>query len=128
VDRPWAQITTDFKIGNIEQGAQAVLIDPVDINLKRFVRLVHQSNLNWDPSIRKHQRDAIEQFKNIIVLESFLELAAEDKDKADFQIAVNEKGEYEGSSSTSKQFKLGSVNKETSERRNRTTLLYGKVF
>ena len=74
----WARINTAFTRGNIEQGAQAVLIDPVDINLKRMVRLVYQGNMNMPSSVKKTQKDALDQIKKIIIPEGkgFLELAS----------------------------------------------------
>jgi Caspase domain len=88
----WAQVITDFKIGTIEQGSQAVLIDPVDVNLRRLVRLVYQKDIKISPSVNKNQKDALELLNKAIQLEKgFLELAGEKQDKSHFQVAVNQK-------------------------------------
>lgn len=62
-----------------------------------MVRLVYQNNITIPPTINKTQKESLDQIKSIIIPEGkgFLELASEDKEKADFQVAVNEKGEYE---------------------------------
>lgn len=92
----WALILTDFKIGTIEQGSQAVLIDPVDIELKRLVRLVHQNEIKITPSINQDQKQALKRLNEAIQEENcFLELAEEKQDKCHFQVAINERGEYE---------------------------------
>jgi hypothetical protein len=92
----WAQVITDFKTGTIEQGSQAVLIDPVDIELKRQIRLVYQNDIKVPPAINKNQEVALEEIAKAIQAEKgFLELAGEKQDKSHFQVAVNEKGEYE---------------------------------
>jgi hypothetical protein len=95
----WAKIMTDYNRGPIEKGAQAVLIDPVDVRLKRIVRLVYQDNMTIPSTIKNNiQKKSLDQIKNIIIQEGkdFLELASEDKDKADFQVAVNEKRRIRG--------------------------------
>jgi hypothetical protein len=93
----WAKSITNYDRGVIEKGAQAVLIDPVDIRLKRMIRLVYQDTITIPPTINNTQKESLDQIRNIMIQEGkgFLELASEDKDKADFQIAVNEKREYE---------------------------------
>ena len=62
-----------------------------------MVRLVYQDNLTTPSTVNITQKEALEQIKKNISTEGngFLELAAEDKDKAHFQVAVNEKAEYE---------------------------------
>jgi hypothetical protein len=92
----WAQILTDFHIGTIEQGSQAVLIDPVDIELKRLVRLVYRSDIQITPSINQDQKEALKQINKAIQEENgLLELAEEKQVKCNFQVAINERGEYE---------------------------------
>ena len=94
----WANIITDFNKGIIEAGAQAVLIDPVDIRLKKKINVIDASDLDLDSSTKKSYDDAIESLKKKILensKESFLELTNPDSNNADFQVAINEKGEYE---------------------------------
>jgi Caspase domain len=93
----WTKVTTNFERGIIEQGSQAVLIDPVSIRLKRVVRLVYQDDTKISAYVRTNQNDALEQIGNNITNEGkgFLELATENTDKAHYQVSINEKGEYE---------------------------------
>jgi hypothetical protein len=93
----WAKIIANYNKGAIEKGAPAVLIDPVDVELKRKVRLVYQSDISIPSNINKTQNKALEQIKADISKEGkgFSELAADDKDKAHFQVAVNKEGQYE---------------------------------
>jgi len=103
----------------IQQGSQAVLINPVDIHIKRLVRLVYDNNTNNNSSSSKnniiadankedlssnqqkndHIKQApIDKIKNILIEEGkgFLELASENSDKAHYQVAINkEETEYE---------------------------------
>ncbi|HEX5187234.1 MAG TPA: caspase family protein, partial [Nitrososphaeraceae archaeon] len=93
----WGKIITDFNKGVIEAGAQAVLIDPVDLNLKKRINLVG-TNSDLDSSTKKRYREAIDFVKEKILeisKESFLELTTPESNNADFQVAINEKGEYE---------------------------------
>jgi hypothetical protein len=93
----WAKITKNFERGLIEQGAQAVIIDPFAIRLRRMVRLICQDEITTSESIKTNYNKALKQIENYITTEGkgFLELAKGDCDKADYQVAVNVKGEYE---------------------------------
>jgi hypothetical protein len=104
----WAKIIMDFSRGEIEQGAQAVLINSVDVRLKRKVRLVYENSIvNNDkrlPSVsdiaKQKQKQALDRLRNILAEknannETHLELAQEEIDQADFQIAVNIQNAYE---------------------------------
>jgi hypothetical protein len=94
----WGKIITDFNKGIIEAGAQAVLIDPVDLRLKKSINLVYQTNVDLNTSSKKRYEEAIDFLKEKILensQESFLELTTPDSNNADFQVAINEKGEYE---------------------------------
>jgi hypothetical protein len=71
-----------------------VFIDPVVVNLKRLVRVVYQGNTMMRGNIRTNEKDALERIESDRSGGGFLELAGE-TDKAHYQIAVNEKGEYE---------------------------------
>jgi hypothetical protein len=64
--------------------------------LRRLVRLVYQEDIKIAPSVNKNQKDALELLNKVIQAEKgFLELAGEKQDKSHFQVAVNQKGEYE---------------------------------
>jgi caspase domain-containing protein len=94
----WGKIITDFNKGIIEAGAQAVLIDPVDLRLKKSINLVYQTNVDLNTSSKKRYEEAIDFLKEKILensQESFLELTTPDSNNADFQVAINEKGQYE---------------------------------
>jgi hypothetical protein len=104
----WAKIIMDFARGEIEQGAQAVLINSVDVRLKRKVRMVYENSIvNNDkrlPSVsdiaKQKQKQALDRLRNILAEmnannETHLELAQEEIDQADFQIAVNIQNAYE---------------------------------
>ena len=100
----WAKIIADFRRGNIEQGAQAVLINPVDVRLKRKVYLVYENNeindnkelspsLTTTRNLTMTQQQALDKIRDTIMEknknnESLLELALADiDDQADFQIS-----------------------------------------
>ena len=100
----WAKIIMDFARGDIEQGAQAVLLNSVDIRLKRRVRLIYENNDNkkrpLSETTKHKQNQALGRIKDIITEkntknETHLELAQEENDQADFQLAINTQGEYE---------------------------------
>jgi hypothetical protein len=104
----WAKITEDFERGEIEQGAQAVLINSVDIRLKRKVRLVYENSVSTNEKglssvsdiSKQKQKQALDRLGNILAMknannETNLELAKEEFDHADFQVAVNTQNAYE---------------------------------
>jgi hypothetical protein len=96
----WANIITDFNKGIIEAGTQAVLIDPVDIKLKKKINIVDPNNLDLklDSSTKKRYEKILETLKKKILensQESFLEITNSENNNADFQVTINEKGEYE---------------------------------
>lgn len=85
---------------NIEEGAQAVLIDAGIMNIRKKVRLVSQYN-NKEIPIAK-QIEALDKIKDVLlkVGKGFLLLVEGnnvkiDNQRPDYQLAVNEKGEYE---------------------------------
>lgn len=90
----WATITETFRRDAIEQGAQAVLLNPGTIGLRRTVRFVQQ-----EESIvtrRIDQQKALQQVRDAVKLDQtgFVLLAA-DQETTDYQVAVTEAGEYE---------------------------------
>jgi caspase domain-containing protein len=97
-----AKITTDFKKGKIEVGSQGVLIDPVNIRLKKRVNLVYSPELRNNEL--EHREEKIREGKAALDLiqkmiieksESFLELISSDDTTADFQVSFNNDAEYE---------------------------------
>jgi hypothetical protein len=104
----WAKIIVDFGRGNLEQGAQAVLINPVDIRLKRTVRLIDGNNFDEiknrplsSPDVPPidvgHALDRLHEiiFRRSTDNQTSLELAKEGTEHADFQVAVSAGREYE---------------------------------
>jgi caspase domain-containing protein len=99
----WARIKENYNKGVISQGSQAVLIDPVSIELIKKVYLVdlfddngnNNNSNNLDMNKRKLK---LEELKNVIEQEGkgFIELSTIGSiNKSDFQINVDEKGYYE---------------------------------
>jgi len=88
----WAKFITLFRSDPIEQGAQAVLVDPGSVRLRRTVRLVHQSNL--PPTIA--QDKALKNVEQAIAQhgKGFVSLAAPGG-PTDYQVAITAAGTYE---------------------------------
>jgi len=80
----WASITDRLRDGAIEQGAPAVLLDPANVKLQRIVRVLEELGEKKDRVER-----AVEEAGS-----GFLRRANEGE-PAEFQVAVNEQGEYE---------------------------------
>jgi len=88
----------------IEEGAQAVLIDAGTMNIKKKVRLVSHQNNKQIPI--ENQKEALNKIKDALPKagKGYLELIEDNNNsigndgnnqKPDYQLAVNEKGEYE---------------------------------
>ena len=62
-----------------------------------MVRLIHQDGITITTSIKTNHKRALQQIQNNMAKEGngWLELAAEDADKTDYQVAINANGEYE---------------------------------
>jgi hypothetical protein len=88
----WARITNKLRPDRIEQGAQAVFLEPGTSRLQRVVRPMRRAQL--PPSI--DQDGALDRFKIALKQSgtSFVRLA-ENGEPADFQVAVNTSSEYE---------------------------------
>jgi Caspase domain len=88
----WATVLTSFLLEPIQQGAQAVLIDPGSIRLRRIVRLVHQPDL----PLTIEQDQVLKQVEQAILQhgKGFITLAGPD-DTTDYQVAVTAAGTYE---------------------------------
>jgi len=88
----WAKITSKLRSDLIEQGAQAVLIDPGTLQLQRPVRLAKRTDL---PASIDQQAALARVQAAITQTESkFARLAIEGEPVA-FQVAINEHAEYE---------------------------------
>ena len=88
----WAAITNRLRSQEIEQGAQAVLLDPGSSRLRRSVRVFQRSDLPADVN----QEKALERVEEAITTgeNSFVRIAAE-QEPADFQVVVNDRNQYE---------------------------------
>lgn len=93
----WANIVTDIQASQILEGAQAVLLG-IGIRLRGRVRLVKQKNV-FDEAA---QDKGLEKLRSVITQdegdtaagEKWIRLSA-DGEEADFQVAINFRGEYE---------------------------------
>ena len=92
----WARlvnVTRDVTLGPIEQGAQAILLQPGRIELQSAVQLVRQDGL----PAGIQQDAALDRVRSLLVRpgeSGFLRLAGED-DAAAYQVIVTPQGEYE---------------------------------
>jgi len=88
----WAKIIKTFRSGPIDQGAQAVLVDPGSVRLRRTVRLVMQDELL--PTIA--QASALKLVEQAIQRQGqgFISMA-EQHQATDYQVAVTPEGTYE---------------------------------
>ncbi|MCI0698177.1 caspase family protein [candidate division KSB1 bacterium] len=88
----WAKITQQLGSGKIEQGAQAVLLDPGDIRLQRKVRLVQRDDL----SKQNDQKIALKKVEEVLAKDiSRFVLLADKSVPVEFQVVVDADGEYE---------------------------------
>jgi hypothetical protein len=74
----------------IEQGANAVLIDPGMVKLIRKVRLLKSGHT---PSMVEQEK-RLDAIKNAIAGSGWVEIASDDE-PANYQVSINEKGEYQ---------------------------------
>ncbi|MEO8497848.1 MAG: hypothetical protein ABI614_22505, partial [Planctomycetota bacterium] len=80
----WAQLAQQDKAAPVEEGAQAVLIDSANIQLQRRVAVVID-----DAQLGKEVKKSIQEHgQGFVVLRG-------DEGSVDFQVAVNDMGEYE---------------------------------
>jgi hypothetical protein len=86
----WAAITESLSDAPLEEGAQAVMLEAGAIQLRGRIRLVQQKGL---PSVI-NQSAALRQLKQEIGRSNWIRLAKK-TEAADYQVAVNAKGEYE---------------------------------
>lgn len=83
-----AKVIERFQPGAIEQGAQAILLDPGVIRLRRTVRLLHNF-----PSATGIQERALVEVEQALAASRFVEVVT--GNAADYQVVVNERREYE---------------------------------
>lgn len=93
----WAEITQTLRQGEIEQGAQAVMLSaPVD--LVRKVRLIYCTEENTKtenlPPKEIDQKAALQKIETALAGNGWVRLVS-DNEVADYQIAINKNGEYE---------------------------------
>ena len=93
----WAEITQTLRQGEIEQGAQAVMLSaPVD--LVRKVRLIYCTEENTKtenlPPKEIDQKAALQGIESALGENGWVRLVS-DNEVADYQIAINKNGEYE---------------------------------
>lgn len=93
----WAEITQTLRQGEIEQGAQAVMLSaPVD--LMRKVRLIYCTEENTKlenlPPKQIEQKAALQAVENALAGNGWVRLVS-DNEVADYQVAINKNGEYE---------------------------------
>jgi hypothetical protein len=88
----WAKITAQLRDTPIEQGAQAVLLDPGSVRLRRKARLAHRKDVpatvDQDGALKRVGRAMAQTGSGWVLL-------AADEEPADYQVAVNAAGEYE---------------------------------
>jgi Caspase domain len=96
----WAKLISEFFPNQkIDEGSQAILIDSGNVVLKKSVRLVlprEDDDTKIPLSSLKQQKEALNKIRDSIpeTGKGFMMLAEDDK-KADYQVAINSKGEYE---------------------------------
>jgi hypothetical protein len=85
----WAKVTARFSADAIEPGAQAVLLDPGQLRLRHNVRVVTGSGAEREPPVLKQFEEALAAAGS-----GWVQLAKEGQE-IDYQVAANERGEYE---------------------------------
>ncbi|NEO69774.1 caspase family protein [Moorena sp. SIO3H5] len=91
----WCEITEVFRKEPIEQGSQALLINPKFIKLVQKIRLFSKTENELPPEIYQRQSQAWQTLSDAIVTgQGWVELAS-DHEIANYQITLNINGEYE---------------------------------
>jgi len=88
----WGKITSQLSTDHIEQGAQAVLLDPGTSRLQRKVVIIRQDDLSEEAP----QNVALKEVEDLVNNRAggFVTIPHEGE-AADFQVAVNSREEYE---------------------------------
>ncbi len=94
----WAKIVKVLRPEEIKQGAQAVMLAP-PTQLVRYVSLVNKAEGSGEDQLSadllSQQASALNAVKTAIEGSGWLRLVSGTKQREDFQVAVNRKGEYE---------------------------------
>ena len=93
----WADVIEVLGPGNIEQGAQAVMLSaPVELvrGVRLFKKEVGEKDNQLPPAIKAREDDALSAVEEALAGNGWLKLA-DAQQKEDYLVAVNQKGEYE---------------------------------
>lgn len=91
----WCELTEVFSQEAIEQGSQALLINPKSVKLVQKVRLFPKAQNELPPEVDQIQHQALQAISNeIATAQGWIELASDDEN-ADYQICLNNNSEYE---------------------------------
>ncbi len=91
----WCELTEVFSQEVIEQGSQALLINPKSVKLVQKVRLFPKAQNELPPEVDQIQHQALQAISNeIATAQGWIELASDDEN-ADYQICLNNNSEYE---------------------------------
>ena len=93
----WADVIEVLGPGNIEQGAQAVMLSaPVELvrGVRLFKKEVGEKDNQLPPAIKDREDDALSAVEEALAGNGWLKLA-DAQQKEDYLVAVNQKGEYE---------------------------------
>lgn len=89
----WAEIVEPLSQRAIEQGDQAVLLSPGELQIKRTVCMVVQDQDKGLPA--EEQKAHLEKVKEAIALEGSGFLSPADQGPCDYQVAISPEGNYE---------------------------------
>jgi hypothetical protein len=93
----WADVIEVLSPGNIEQGAQAVMLSaPVELvrGVRLFKKEVGEKDNQLPQAIKDREEDALSAVEEALAGNGWLKLA-DAQQKEDYLVAVNQKGEYE---------------------------------
>jgi len=93
----WADVIEVLGSGNIEQGAQAVMLSaPVELvrGVRLFKKEVGEKDNQLPQAIKDREDDALSAVEEALAGNGWLKLA-DAQQKEDYLVAVNQKGEYE---------------------------------
>jgi hypothetical protein len=93
----WADVIEVLDPGNIEQGAQAVMLSaPVELvrGVRLFKKEVGEKDNQLPQAIKDREDDALSAVEEALAGNGWLKLA-DAQQKEDYLVAVNQKGEYE---------------------------------
>ncbi|MBR8839187.1 MAG: caspase family protein [Stigonema ocellatum SAG 48.90 = DSM 106950] len=94
----WAEVIEILRQGKIEQGAQAVMQSaPVDLvrGVRLFKKQAGEKKNELPKELVDKQDEALKAVEEAMGGNGWLKLVSDEQQKADYQIAINRKGEYE---------------------------------